>query len=199
MFPESIMSQLRKVSSEPHKSGRSIKLRPFGPPCDQHEICTLVPQEMRITIYKFVETLNQKQQKVFVENSVVVENFGNPDESRFSRHFSNEYHLKWAYADFKVCRTLFVSTTGLSPWTVRNWLGQNAKYNQVLSKKKNQKNEPAPVKKIKIAGEGSYQQYQPSRLPVIKEELPTPPPTPSPPAERFDFKKMLIQRFYTEH
>lgn len=175
---KSEVSRKRRRSSESikpaRKSGRTVILKPMGPHCTVHPECQLVPQEVRDNVRLQIELSNDKQLKEYVKDSVVVEKFDEDEDEDvilkpYTRQHSNEYHLKWRDVDFTVCRTLYVSTIGITPWTVRNWLGENRKYLKATTKTEEEKIEEDKENDLEVASE----QPPPKKRRTFKVKVPT--------------------------
>lgn len=87
--------------------------------------CNKLTDEMRERINQNFRNLSKIEKQNFVWQNVDVQKVGKGTPGRYSQEYRNTYHLKIDGLDFTVCRRMFVRTTGVCEWTIRNWLKQN--------------------------------------------------------------------------
>lgn len=114
------------------RTGRGIVIKPVDPAskCLTHATCRRVTDKVRTEINQHFAQLSYVEKRQFISSSVICSIVNTQRSGRYARKHSNEYHLYWTdtmgqFYDFTVCRAMFISTIGITPWTMRNWLGEN--------------------------------------------------------------------------
>lgn len=108
-------------------SRRTVQLKPFGKPCTKHAGCKSLPEVGRQSLRSQTSALSVKKLQKFIRSSVVCQKF-DVETTRYARQNANEYYLTWNGESYNVCRSLYISTIGVTQWTIRNWLGENPNY-----------------------------------------------------------------------
>lgn len=116
----------RSTKAKKESRGR-LKLKPFGKRCTKHTGCKSVPEEGRQSIRSQTSALSDKKLQKFVISSVVCRKF-NVEVVRYARQNANKYYLTWNGKTYRVCRAMYISTIGVTQWTIRNWKGENPRY-----------------------------------------------------------------------
>lgn len=87
--------------------------------------CNKLTDEMRERINTNFRKLSKTDKQKFVWQHVDVKKVGKGSPGRYSQENRNTYHLTIDGLNLTVCRRMFVRTTGVCEWTIRNWLKQN--------------------------------------------------------------------------
>lgn len=167
------------------RTGRGIVIKPVDPSsrCLTHASCRRVTNEIRTTINRHFAQLPYAEKRDFISSSVICSLVNTQHSGRYARKHSNEYHLYWTdtmgeFFDFTVCRAMFISTIGITPWTMRNWLGENL---ALLPNK-----ESGPKQRKSGSGRKSHKVVQEVEIVKLEEQ----------PYKKF--KSMLLYRYLQE-
>lgn len=114
------------------RTGRGIIIKPVdsASKCISHASCRRITDKIRTEINQHFGRLSYAEKRHYISSSVICSVVNTDRSGRYARKHSNEYHLCWTdpegeLFDFTVCRAMFISTVGITPWTMRNWLGEN--------------------------------------------------------------------------
>lgn len=170
------------------QTGRGITISPISDRCDQHPSCKSVTEAMRDDIHAYVEGLSYERIVNFVTSLIIPlrykgrKNTGGAEANKlYARNYTNEYHLCWGNEDVIVCRAFFVSTVGITQWTIRNWLGENPNYkgkenrariNKINKKPKQAQTMQKTLKKVVKNGVDLKKEFidQPQEQSVVKHK-----------------------------
>ncbi|XP_072389561.1 uncharacterized protein [Diabrotica undecimpunctata] len=87
--------------------------------------CNKISEEERNVIFKYFCNLSWGEKKVFVDNTVKSTAINRPrdrkDPEKSKRKQSLMYYLRSNDTDIRVCRKMYVHTTGIGRWTLLNW------------------------------------------------------------------------------
>lgn len=168
------------------RTGRGIVIKPVDQAtrCLTHANCRRISDEMRVEINRNFEQLEYQEKRDFISSSVVCSVFDNDQTGPYARKHSNEYHLYWTdelgeILDFTVCRAMFINTIGITPWTMRNWLGENLALQNKVVKQEPKKPGRKPTKEVKKQPKVTEKNIKTTEVP-------------------YKFKSMLIARYLKE-
>lgn len=101
-----------------------VVLNPLGNRCQTHQICATVPLTTMKFIHQFVAKLKPQDVRPYIMSLVVSMRREVIKNKPTGQKFKNECFLKWKSAKFSVCRTMFLSATGIPSKILYRWVAE---------------------------------------------------------------------------